>query len=150
MAEERSLVRDVREGLEEAGEKISDAIQKAWPFGGDQNSEQGEAWSSFPIDICDDENSFVLEAELPGLTKADINIRVTENELIISGSARRKLDQEEHVLRNEIPPAHYRRTFTLSDAVDRDGLNAELNEGVLRLTLPKSERVKPRMIEITD
>ena len=150
MAENKSLVDNVREGLEEAGEQVSEAIQKVWPFRLKEQDEKGERETiSFPVDICETDETFVVVAEMPGVPKKGVNIQVSENELTITGRFQIDLDSEEHVSFREIPGADYRRTFTLSDAVDREKISADLNDGVLTVHLAKSESVKPREIEIT-
>ena len=150
MAEEKSLSASVKEGLEEAQEQVSEAIHKVWPF---RSKDQPEATKrdtmTFPVDICETEAAFVVIGEMPGVTKKGVSIHVTEDELTIAGEFKLDLDGDEKVSFREIPGADYRRTFTLSDAVDRENISAELNDGVLMVTLAKSESVKPREIQIT-
>jgi HSP20 family molecular chaperone IbpA len=150
MAEERSLAENVKEGLEEARDQVSEAIHRVWPFRTEVQEEPDERdTAAFPVDICETEEAFVVVGEMPGVSRKGVNIQVSENELIITGRFQIDLDNEEHVTFREIPGADYRRTFTLSDAVDRDKIAAELKDGLLTVCLAKSESVKPREIEIT-
>ena len=150
MAEDKSLSASVKEGLEEAQEQVSQAIHSVWPF---RSKEQMEAprrdTVAFPADICETDDAFIVMGELPGVTKKGVNIHVSEDELTIAGVFSFELDGDERVSFREIPGADYRRTFTLSDAVDRENISAELSDGVLKVTLAKSESVKPREIQIT-
>jgi HSP20 family molecular chaperone IbpA len=104
---------------------------------------------SFPVDICETEDAFILVGELPGVAKDAVNIRLAENELAITGRFDSALKESEHVALHEVPGADYRRSFTLSDAVDREEISAELKDGLLTVKLAKSEKTKPRQIEIT-
>ena len=139
MAEEKSMVKTEKEGQVEVARNV-------WPF---RQEGGADAHASFPVDICETADAFYLVAEMPGVKKDDANIRITENELTITGRFQVRLDGEEDVIFREIPGADYRRTFTLSDAVDREKISAELNDGVLKVRLDKSERLKPREIPIT-
>ena len=150
MAENKSLIDNVKEGLEEAGEQVSEAVQNAWPFRSrEEREENGRGTIPFPVDIFETEEGFVVTGEIPGVTKGGVSIQVADNELTISGRFQIGLDGEEHVTFREIPGADYRRSFTLSDAVDREKISANLNDGVLTVHLAKSEKVKPREIQIT-
>ena len=150
MAEDKSLVENMKEGLEEAAEQVSEALHKVWPFRSKEElTENGRRTTPFPVDICETDEGFVVMGEMPGVTKKGVNIQVSENELTITGRFLVDLDGEEHVTFREIPGADYRRTFTLSDAVDREKISAELNDGVLTVRLAKSDSVKPREIQIT-
>ena len=151
MAEEKSLVQKAREGLSEVGERVEEILHSVWPFRTEESDVETEARKAvaFPVDICETDDAFLLAGELPGVAKEDINIRITENELAISGRLRVSLDNEERIVFREIPGADYERVFTLSDAVDREKISAEMKDGVLMLRLAKSERLKPREIPVT-
>lgn len=100
-----------------------------------------------PVDICETEDRIILWAEMPGVKKKDLEIRVEGNELRITG--RVKEEEEGRYLLNECPTeGEYRRTFTISDEIDVASIKAKLKDGVLELTLPKKEEAKPREIPI--
>jgi len=120
--------------------------QKGWPFG---LEEEETNFVPFAVDICETEDEFVVVGELPGVRKENLNIRLTENELEITGKVQVALDREEKILYREVPGISFRRTFTMSDAVDRDKVKAELKDGVLSVRLAKSEHIKPREIPIS-
>ena len=84
---------------------------------------------------------------MPGVTKEGLEVLVEGNELTIIG--RRKLDlPESDLCYCESPQADFRRVFEVGPDVDTGKISAEMNQGVLRLRLPKSERAKPKQIEV--
>lgn len=104
-------------------------------------------------DIIEMADGFHIFMDLPGVAMEDVSIDLNENELQISARTRDKAAADDAAraarhLHMEFGPADYRRAFTLSDTVDRDKIEATLKDGVLQLHLPKSERAKPRKIEI--
>ena len=142
MAEEKTMAR------RPAGEATV-RREKVWPFRIEKEEEGTGNAVAFPADICETGDAFLLVGEMPGVAIKDVNIHLTENELTIAGTCRISLDHEEDVILREVPGADYRRTFTLSDAVDRDKITAELKDGLLTVRLAKSERLRPRDIQIT-
>lgn len=150
MTKEKSLIQDMKKGVSEVQEHVSEALHSVWPFRSKESRETGERETVlFPADIYETEDGFVLVGEMPGVDKKGIHVHVSENELTITGHFQAELGNKEQVILHEIPGADYRRSFTLSDAVDREKISAELKEGVLTVHLAKSESVKPREIEIT-
>jgi len=93
-------------------------------------------------------DNFEVQAELPGISKDDLNIKIQGNYLEISG--KRIVDTPEgyKVHRNERGGSTFSRSFTLPDDVDADKAEAKLKDGILYLTLPKSEAAKPKQITI--
>jgi len=100
------------------------------------------------IDIFEGPDGLVLEADLPGVGQEDVIIQLDHNVLTLLAKLNLGYPEGGRILHEEFPPAAYLRSFILSDEVDRDTISAEMNRGVLRLTLPKAARVKPRRIEI--
>lgn len=100
------------------------------------------------VDIVENKDGFVLEAEMPGVSKEGLEIRLENHELTLLGRrvARRA---EGEVLHRESVPRNFHRMFTLDPAIDTTRIDAKLEDGVLRVFLPKAERVKPRRIEVT-
>ena len=94
------------------------------------------------VDVVEEQNGFKITAELPGMTKADININVVDDFLIISGEKKeeKKEEDEEHrYKRIERVYGSFSRQFRLPDNVDRTGISACFNDGVLQLCLRKTE-----------
>lgn len=100
------------------------------------------------IDIFEEPDGLVLLADLPGAIEDSVAIELEDNLLTLRAEARRPVPESASALLEEFPFGSYQRTFILSDEVDRSRISAELKHGVLRISLPKAERAKPRRIEI--
>jgi len=100
-----------------------------------------------PVDICETDDKILLWAEMPGVKREDVEIRIEGNDLEIIGHL--KGEEKGRFLLNECPrEGDYHRIFTISDEIDTNGIKARLADGVLELTLPKKERAKPKEIPI--
>ena len=104
--------------------------------------------STPPIDIHEGPDGLTLEADLPGATERDLNVQLEDNVLSLYARIDSPVPEGARLLHEEYRLADYQRSFILSDEVDRDGITAELSNGVLRLFLPKSDRARTRRIEI--
>ena len=99
------------------------------------------------VNIFETKDGYVLEAEMPGVSKDGLEVTVEGNEITITG--RRTADTIAGVpLFRERSWADFRRMFELDPAIDTSKVSARMEQGVLTLTLPKSERVKPRRITV--
>jgi HSP20 family protein len=99
------------------------------------------------VNIFETKEGYVLEAEMPGVTKAGLEITLEGNELTLIG--RRTTESVKgQVLFRESRDVDYRRVFELDPAIDTSKVNAKMDQGILTLTLPKSEQVKPRRITV--
>lgn len=99
------------------------------------------------VNIYETEDEYVLEAELPGWSREQIDINFENNILTLSG--RRDLNGDNrNWLRVEGLTGSFSRSFTVSSSVDASGVEAEMKDGVLIVHLPKREEAKPRQIEI--
>ncbi len=99
------------------------------------------ATRSIPVGIHEDKDNLHITAELPGVAREDISVELTDE--VLSLSATRKVSGGESE-----QTVSFARSFDLPYAVQADKIGAELKDGVLRLTLPKAEAVKPRKIVI--
>jgi HSP20 family protein len=100
-----------------------------------------------PANISATDNEYLVEVDMPGVEKEGLEITVEGNELTIIGRRKSQLPEGEACY-CESPQADYRRIFELGPDVDTAGINAEMKQGVLRLRLPKSEKAKPKRIEV--
>lgn len=100
-----------------------------------------------PVDIYETPNEVVLIADIPGVSKEGLKLGIDNDELTIQGTFEEKSDGGQKLL-SECVYGEYSRKFTLGDTVDRGKIAAKLENGVLTLTLPKLERVKPQKIAI--
>jgi len=100
------------------------------------------------VNIYETADNFVLTANLPGVSRNDLKVRVTNNELIIFGQIDYELSKGRKYILNEIEVANYYRIFRISDAVEQNKIEARFDSGQLHVILPKKEKIKPRTIEI--
>jgi HSP20 family protein len=99
------------------------------------------------VNIFETRDAYVLEAEMPGVNKEGIEITLEGNVLTLVGHRSDEVVKGQAVYR-ESRLADYRRVFELDPVIDAEKINARVDQGVLTLTLPKSERVKPRKITV--
>ena len=101
------------------------------------------------VNVTETDNSFYLEAETPGMQDKDIGIEVHNGILTIKGHTVNNSDKEkENYHIREFSSQNFERSFRLSDRVDTEQVSAKIDNGVLKVDLPKHEQVKPLKIEI--
>ncbi len=100
------------------------------------------------IDIHEGPEGLILEADLPGATEENLHIQLEDNVLSLHARVASPAPEGARTLHEEHRVGDFYRSFILSDEVERSKITAELKNGVLRLTLPKAERVKTRKIEV--
>ncbi len=114
--------------------------------------EEAGSWSGLDgwprVNIYDTGDAIEILAELPGLSKDDINVRIQGNYLEINGNRKPETPEGYSAHRVERGSASFSRSFTLPVEVDADRAEATLKDGLLTLTLPKSEAAKPKQIAI--
>ena len=102
-----------------------------------------------PVDIFEDDAGITVLADLPGVSREQLGVRVEGDSLIIEASAHSiAVPQGMELVYSEAQFPAYRRQFTLSRELDPSRIEAALKDGVLRLTIPKAEEAKPRRIEV--
>lgn len=101
-----------------------------------------------PVDIFEDDAGFTLVADLPGVSRERLTVRVDGDNLVIEGAADSPVDNEMTLIYGEVLNPLYRRAFTLSRELDAGRIDAKLENGVLRLRIPKAEEARPRRIEV--
>lgn len=101
------------------------------------------------VDIQENETDYVLEAELPGLSEKDVEVKVEDNLLTIASRKDRKQEEkrEDYVVL-ERRSAAFSRSFVLPKDVDREKIEATFKDGLLSLRIPKAESAKPLQIEV--
>ena len=99
------------------------------------------------VNIFETKDGYVLEAEMPGVNKEGLEVTLEGNEMTIVGHRRNEAVTGEPLFR-ERALADYRRVFALDSAIDTSKIAAKMDQGVLTLTLPKLEKVKPRKITV--
>ncbi len=100
------------------------------------------------VNIVETKDSLILEAEMPGVSKDGLEVLLEGNELTIAGRRQTGVPGAEPVYR-ESSPLDFRREFVLDPSIDTSKLSATIEQGMLTVTLPKTEKVKPRKIQVT-
>jgi HSP20 family protein len=107
-----------------------------------------EQFMAPPASVTDSAEGYTLEIEMPGVKKDGLDISIENNELTIIG--RRSLPATEGTLiHHESRPENFRRTFELDPSIDANKIGARIEQGLVTLTLPKAEHVKPRKIAVS-
>lgn len=137
--------RDLRSLQDEMNRLFSGTFSRG---GSAQDEMMRGAWSP-SVDISENKDQIVLEAELPGMKPEDVNISIENNVLTIHGERKfEKKDDSDNYHRVERSYGSFTRSFTLPPTVSSENAQAEFENGILRLTLAKREEAKPRRIEI--
>ena len=100
------------------------------------------------VNIFETQGGYVLEAEVPGVNKEGLDITLEGAEITITGRRNRETVVGEPLF-HERNPADYRRVFELDPAIDTSKVSAKIEQGILTVTLPKSERARPRKITVS-
>ena len=137
--------RDLRTLQEEVNRLFSTNLTRAFD---DEGIGRG-AWAP-SVDIYENKDQIVLEAELPGMKQADFDLSVENNVITLRGERKfEKTEETDNYHRVERSYGAFTRSFTLPQTVSAEGATAEYNNGVLRVTLPKREETKARRIEVS-
>ena len=137
--------RDLRTLQEEVNRLFSTNMSRSF---GDEGIGTG-AWAP-SVDIYENKDQIVLEAELPGMKQEDFDLSIENNVLTLRGERKfEKTDESDNYHRVERSYGAFTRSFTLPQTVSAEGATAEYNNGVLRVTLPKREETKARRIQVT-
>jgi HSP20 family protein len=109
---------------------------------------QAEQFITPPASVTEVADGYMLEIEMPGVRKDGLDISFENNELTVIG--RRSLPAVEGTLiHRESRPENFRRVFELDPSIDANKINAKIDQGLVTLTLPKAEHVKPRRITVS-
>lgn len=137
--------RDLRTLQEEVNRLFSTNLTRGF---GEEGIGRG-AWNP-SVDIYENKEHIVLEAELPGMNRDDFELSVENNVITLRGERQfEKKDETDNYHRVERSYGSFTRSFTLPQTVSADGATAEYRNGVLRVTLPKREETKARRIKIS-
>ena len=114
----------------------------------DSDRAQAEQFVAPPASVIEGGDGYTLEVEMPGVNKDGLDVSVENNELTITG--RRSFPAVEGTLiHHESRPENFRRTFELDPSIDANKIGAKIDHGLVTLTLPKAEHVKPRRITVS-
>jgi HSP20 family protein len=129
---------------------FDDIIQKTMPSFTDEFGVNFFGSNSYPkVDVIDYDDRITIEAEIPGLSKKEVSVDLEENILTISGAKQSKDESLEiKYIRKELKRSSFKRSFKLGENINQKNVNADFNNGVLLITLPKKEPEKPKKIKI--
>ena len=102
-----------------------------------------------PVDVVEDSSGITLYADMPGVPKDRLQLRVEGDQLTLEGEMALAVPAGTEPSHAEVQLSRYRRTFTLSKELDADKVSAELKQGVLKLRIPKAEHAQPKRIQIS-
>jgi len=136
--------RDLRTLQEEVNRLFSTNLSRSF---GDEGIGRG-AWAP-SVDIYENKDQNVLEAELPGMKQEDFDLSIEKSVITLRGERKfEKTDETDNYHRVQRSYGSFTRSFTLPQTVSAEGAVAEYSNGVLRVTLPKREETKARRIEV--
>ena len=104
-------------------------------------------WSP-AVDIYETENEIMVQAELPGVDRKDIGLNLENNVLTLKGERRFEKETQENYHRIERSYGGFSRAFSIPAIVDEERIRADYKDGILKISLPKKEQVKPKQIKI--
>jgi HSP20 family protein len=129
-------------------EKMNRLFEDAFTGRGDDKEIPASSWAP-SVDIYETENELVLTAEVPGIDEKDVEIKIEDNTLTLKGERKfEKETKEENFHRIERSYGSFYRAFTLPNSIDADKIQAEHENGVLKISMPKRQELKPRTIKI--
>jgi HSP20 family protein len=144
-AGQQNAVQDQGQAQGQGGREVSSSA----PLGRPARSSRRAGVLLPPVDIFEDESGFTLIADMPGVAKEQLVVRVTGDNLLIEGAASAAATGDMELVYGEIQSPQYRRSFTLSRELDPGKIEARLANGVLNLRIPKAEQARPRRIEVS-
>lgn len=103
-----------------------------------------------PVDIFEDEEALTIVADMPGVVSENVSIDLQEDVLRLTGTPSLSIPEQEETVLQEFETGKYFRQFRLSEVIDQANIKAQLNHGVLRVSLPKVGPAKPRKVQITE
>jgi len=112
------------------------------------STKQPQAMLRPPADIFEDADGITLLLDMPGVARDRLNVHADRDTLSIEGEMQIAMPQAMQPLYAEIHATHYRRSFSLSGELDADKIEANLNDGVLTVRIPKRAELRPRKIEV--
>lgn len=129
---------------------FDDFLSRRWPRLFDWNfPSMGALEKSFPkVDIIDHETELEVQAALPGVKKEDLDISINNQTITIRATTKEEKKEEGKYYHREISRGEYQRTLSLPDYIDSEKAKASFKDGILKVTIPKTEKAKRKSIEI--
>lgn len=127
---------------------FDDFLSRRWPRLLDWNFPAGMERGFPKVDILDHDNEIEVQAALPGIKKEDLEVTINNQTITIRTSTKEEKKEEGKYFRREITRGESQRTLSLPDNVDGDHAKASFKDGILTVTIPKTEKRKRKSIEI--
>ncbi|MFP4116813.1 MAG: Hsp20/alpha crystallin family protein [Candidatus Aenigmatarchaeota archaeon] len=138
-------VKDPFKEIEDMQERMNKLVKDFWQRG----PRAAGTMRGFPVDVREENGNIVVKADLPGVDKENVAVKARENQLMISCKEEGERQvQKENYYRRERKRSGMKRTITLPEEVESEKAEAEMEEGVLEITLPKKEKKKTEEEEI--
>ena len=133
--------------LEQVSERMRRLLEQT--FGADELAQFVSATTAWvpSVDIEEQDDAYVVEAELPGVKRQDVNIELVGNELTVTGEIKEK-ERKGVVRRRTRRTGHFEYRVLLPDQVESDKIDANLKDGVLTVRVPKAEKAQRRKIDV--
>lgn len=129
-------------------EKMNRLFEEAYSARGEERNLVSSSWTP-SVDIYETENQLVLSVEVPGIKDEDIEIKIEDSTLSLRGERKfEKETKEENYHRIERAYGSFYRSFSLPPYIDQDKIEAEHENGVLKITMPKKHEAKPRQVKV--
>lgn len=128
---------------------FDDFLSRRWPCLLDWSFPTSMVERGFPkVDILDHDNNIEVQAALPGVKKEDLDVTINNQTITIRTSTKEEKQEEGKYFRREIARGEFQRTLSLPDNVDSDKATAIFSDGILKVTIPKTEKSKGKTIEV--
>ncbi len=128
---------------------FDDFLSRRWPRLMDWNFPISVEKSFPKVDVIEHDNEIEVQAALPGVKKEDLNVEINNQSISIRAATKEEEKKEEgKYFRREISRGEFQRTFSLPTDVDSENVKAEFKDGILKISIPKTEKCKRKSIEI--
>lgn len=140
---------DLWHRFQEDFNQLTQAVGEHWPSVFEEEGEMATREWSPSVDVIEEDNQFLVKADIPGVDPKDIEVSLDSGRLIIRGERKwEKEEKKEGYMRSECSHGMFYRRFTLPDTADPDKISAKGKDGVLTVTIGKREVSKPKRINI--
>jgi HSP20 family molecular chaperone IbpA len=133
----------MEEIMSENKEVMQVTQKKSW-----EEALEKEAWLAPLADIYETQDDFFLVSQMPGVNKEDVKIKLEDGHLILMGRIDYDSASDRRYVLKETETGNFYRRFKISESIDEQKIDANMENGILKIRLPKHERVKPKTIAI--
>ena len=113
-----------------------------------QHTRSAQTATRAPVDIYEDAEGITLEADMPGVSKDRLTVRIDGNTLVLEGKVQFDLPEQAEAIYADVRSTMYRRSFVLGRELESSNIQAQLKDGVLKVRIPKRAELRARKIEV--